>query len=92
MAQPQPRRNGHHERSALATERQLAEATTGHEMTGPNAPVYVLVILPAQNISLPEMLTHIEAGRIVLLIPAPSVADQDRLNPDIKAKPKQGRS
>ncbi len=49
----------------------------GHEMTEPEAPAYVLVILPAQDIRLPEVLRHIEAGRIVLVI---------------KAKPKQDRS
>ncbi len=36
------------------------------------APAYVLVILPAQDIRLPEVLRHIEAGRIVLVIPAPN--------------------
>jgi hypothetical protein len=41
----------------------------GHEMTEPETPEYVLVILPAQKITLPEILRHIEAGRIVLLIP-----------------------
>ena len=43
----------------------------------PEAPAHVLVILPAQDIRLPEVLRHIEAGRIVLVIPA---------------KPKQDRS
>jgi hypothetical protein len=43
----------------------------GRDITEPEAPEYVLVILPAQTISLPEILRHIEAGRIVLLIPAP---------------------
>jgi len=43
----------------------------GHEITEPEAPADVLVILPAQNIRLPEVLRHIEAGRIVLVIPAP---------------------
>jgi hypothetical protein len=38
----------------------------------PEAPAYVLVILPAQDIRLPEVLRHIEAGRIVLVIPAPN--------------------
>jgi hypothetical protein len=56
----------------------------GHEITEPEAPAYVLVILPAQNIRLPEVLRHIEAGRIVLVIHAP--------NADIKAKPKQDKS
>ena len=46
-------------------------------MTEPEAPAYLLVILPAQDIRLPEVLRHIEAGRIVLVI---------------KAKPKQDRS
>jgi hypothetical protein len=46
----------------------------------PEAPSYVLVILPAQDIRLPEVLRHIEAGRIVLVIPG------------IKAKPKEDRS
>jgi hypothetical protein len=39
-------------------------------MTEPEAPAYVLVILPAQDIRLPEVLKHIEAGRIVLVIKA----------------------
>ena len=43
-----------------------------HEMTEPEAPAYVLVILPAQDIRLPEVLRHIEAGRIVLIIPTPN--------------------
>jgi hypothetical protein len=38
----------------------------------PEARAYVLVILPAQDIRLPEVLRHIEAGRIVLVIPAPN--------------------
>jgi len=46
-------------------------------MTEPETPAYVLVILPAQDIRLPEVLRHIEAGRIVLVI---------------QAKPKQDRS
>jgi hypothetical protein len=40
--------------------------------TKPEAPACVLVILPAQDIRLPEVLRHIEAGRIVLVIPAPN--------------------
>lgn len=31
-----------------------------------------MVILPAHSIRLPEILRHIEAGKIVLVIPAPS--------------------
>ncbi len=42
------------------------------KMTEPEAPAYVLVVLPGQNIRPPEMLRHIEAGRMVLLIPAPN--------------------
>jgi len=38
----------------------------------PEAPADVLVILRAQDIRLPEVLRHIEAGRIVLVIPAPN--------------------
>jgi hypothetical protein len=41
-----------------------------HEITEPEAPASELVILPAQDITLPEVLRHIEAGRIVLVIPA----------------------
>jgi hypothetical protein len=52
-----------------------------HEITEPEAPAYVLVILPAHNIRLPEVLRHIEAGRTVLIIHAPSA--------DTEAKPKQ---
>ena len=54
----------------------------GHEMTEPEAPTHALMILPAQDIRLPEVLRHIEAGRIVLVI----------LTPGTKAKPKQDRS
>ena len=43
----------------------------GHEMTEPEVPAYELVILPAQDIRLPEVLRHIEAGKTVLVIPAP---------------------
>jgi hypothetical protein len=43
-----------------------------HETTRqPETPAYVLMILPAQNITLPEVLRHIEAGRIVIIIYAP---------------------
>jgi hypothetical protein len=61
----------------------------------PEAPAYVLVILPAQDIRLPEVLRHIEAGRIVLVIPAPNprlAADRGSPTPGIKAKPEQDRS
>jgi hypothetical protein len=50
-------------------------------MTEPETPAYVLVILPTQDIRLPEVLRHIEAGRIVLVI----------LTPGTKAKPKGQR-
>jgi hypothetical protein len=40
-----------------------------------------LVILPPQHITLPEVLRHIEAGKIVLVI----------LTPGTKAQPKQDR-
>lgn len=43
-----------------------------HETTEPQAPACALVILPAHDIRLPELLSHIEAGKIVLVIPAPS--------------------
>jgi hypothetical protein len=36
----------------------------------PEDPAYVLVILPPHDIKLPEVLRHIEAGRIVLVIAA----------------------
>ncbi len=42
----------------------------------PEAPAYVLVILPARDIRLPEVLRHIEAGRIVLVIPAKPKPDR----------------
>jgi hypothetical protein len=46
-----------------------------HETTRqPEAPACVLVTLPAQNITLPEMLRHIEAGRIVIIIYAPKAS------------------
>jgi hypothetical protein len=56
----------------------------GHEMTEPETPARVLVILPAQDVTLSEILTQLEAGKIVLILPPP--------NADIKAKPKQDRS
>jgi hypothetical protein len=61
--------NGHHERPFPAAGHQLIAAMTGHEMTEPEAPACELVILPAEDITLPEVLRHIEAGRIVLVIP-----------------------
>ena len=45
MAQPRHGGNGHHEPAAPAIEHQLAEAMAGHEMTEPEAPASVLVIL-----------------------------------------------
>jgi hypothetical protein len=43
-----------------------------HETTQPETPACELVILPAPDITLPELLRHIEAGRVVLiLIPYP---------------------
>ena len=57
----------------------------GHDMTEPETPACVLVILPAQDIRLPEVLRHIEAGRIVLVIPTPNAARH-------QSKPKQDRS
>jgi hypothetical protein len=41
-------------------------------LTEPEDAAYMLVILPLQDITLPEVLRHIEAGRIVLIIPAPN--------------------
>jgi len=52
----------------------------GHETTQPQPPDRVLVILPARHITLPEILRHIEAGKVVLII----------LTPAIEAPPKQG--
>jgi hypothetical protein len=57
-----------------------------HEMTEPEPSAHVLVILPAQDIRLPEILRHIEAGRTVLLIPAPKPADQGDPTPGINAQ------
>jgi hypothetical protein len=48
----------------------------GHEITEHED---AQVILPAQEITLPEVLRHLEAGKIVLII----------LAPDTKADPKQ---
>ena len=44
----------------------------GHEMTEPETPARVLVILPAQNVTLSEILTQLEAGKIVLILPPPN--------------------
>jgi hypothetical protein len=38
----------------------------------PEDATQMLVILPLQDITLPEVLRHIEAGRIVLIISAPN--------------------
>jgi len=53
-----------------------ADAPAGHQPAEPTAthetePAYVLVVLPEQRITLPEILTHIEAGRTVRLIYVP---------------------
>ena len=56
------------ERDDAPTGNQPAEPTASHETT---EPAYVLVILPEQHITLPEMLTHIEAGRTIRLIHTP---------------------
>jgi hypothetical protein len=40
----------------------------GHEATQPQTPDRVLVILPANRITLPEILRNIEAGNVVLII------------------------
>jgi hypothetical protein len=37
-------------------------------MTEPETPAYIPMILPAQDIRPPEVVRHIEVGRIVLLI------------------------
>jgi hypothetical protein len=43
-----------------------------HKPAQPETEACELVILPARDIRLPELLKHIEAGRIVLIIiPAP---------------------
>jgi hypothetical protein len=40
----------------------------GHEKTEPETPARELVILPAQKATLSEILTQLEAGRIVLIL------------------------
>jgi len=45
-------------------------------MTEPEAPADALAIVQAQDIRLPELLRHIEAGKIVLVIEARP--EQDR--------------
>jgi len=52
------------------------------------------VILLAQHFRLPEVLRHIEAGRLLLVIPATNApaADRGSPTPGIKAKPKLDRS
>ena len=69
MAQPPSQRNGHHGRPDPSTEHQLAEPMAGHEMTEPETPARALVILPAQDITLSEILTQLEAGKVVLILP-----------------------
>jgi hypothetical protein len=44
----------------------------GDEKTEPETPARELVILPAQNVTLSEILTQLEAGKIVLILPPPS--------------------
>jgi hypothetical protein len=64
---------------ALALSLRSSPTVTGHEKTEPDK---AQVILPAQDIRLPEVLRHIEAGKIVLVI----------LTPCTKAKLKQDKS
>jgi nitrate reductase NapAB chaperone NapD len=45
-------------------------------MTEPETPADALVIVQAQDIRLPELLRHIEAGKLVLVIEAKQ--EQDR--------------
>ena len=44
----------------------------GHETAQPQTPNRVLVILPANRITLPEILRHVEAGKVVLIILTPT--------------------
>lgn len=44
----------------------------GHEISEHEVPAYALVILHAQDIRLPEVLRHIEAGKIVLIVLVPN--------------------
>jgi hypothetical protein len=54
------------------------------------------VTISAKDLRLPEVLRHLEAGRIVFVVLATSApalaADPDSPNPGIKAKPKKDRS
>lgn len=50
------------------TEPEPHGTTADHETTEPDAP---LVIIQAQDFRLPEVLRHIEAGKIVLVVLAP---------------------
>ena len=54
------------------------------------------VTISAKDFRLPEVLRHLEAGRIVFVVFATSApalaADPDSPNPGIKAKPKKDRS
>jgi len=76
-------------------------ATPGHgpcdgpaPSADPEARPYV--IIAAQDFRLAEVARHIEAGRIVRVVPGISApvpaADPDSPNPGIKAKPKKGSS
>jgi hypothetical protein len=76
-------------------------ATPGHDPydgpalpTDPEARPHVTIA--AKDFRLPVVLSHIEAGRVVVVplgisAPAPA-ADPDTPNPRIKAKPKKGSS
>jgi hypothetical protein len=63
----------------MTRDERTAHHVASHEMTEHED---AQVILPAQDIRLPEVLRHIEAGRVVLVI----------LTPGTKPKPKQDRS
>jgi hypothetical protein len=68
----------------------------GHPAQSADPEARPYVIIAAQDFRLPEVLRHIEAGRIVFIpleTSAPALAaDPDSPNPGIKAKPKKDRS
>lgn len=78
-ASPRPDRPGQ-SHGRPATGHQPVEAMAGHNTPQPETPDRELVILPAHSVTLPELLRHIKAGRIVLIIiPAPRTPPQPGL-------------
>jgi hypothetical protein len=71
--------------SRRATGHQPPQAAADREKTEPDTTDYVTVTLPDQHITITEILRHIEAGKVVVIIPplpAPRTPDQSRNKTD----------